>query len=121
MTSMHDYCLTSTESNTFQKPRKCWLLKRLSCGDRDDLAFIRIEPSAIFRDYTGNELELNEVIICSRLAGMNIFHPKEWPIHVYIAITNNKLEDKQNNIEDDNLRIISWGELHPASLIKKSA
>ncbi len=36
---------------------------------------------------------------------------------IYIAIPNEKLKENQVDVESNNLRVISWGEIYPADYI----
>ena len=36
---------------------------------------------------------------------------------IYIAIPNEKLKENQVDVESNNLRVVSWGEIYPADYI----
>ncbi|HEV2614174.1 MAG TPA: hypothetical protein VGV92_05645 [Gammaproteobacteria bacterium] len=109
-----DYYLSSNEIVTFAEPRKCWLIRRLTCGARNNLALVKVFPEVRFEGKDGNELVCDEFILANRFEGSDIWKKVGFPIEVYICALKEKNVKDFNVIAKSDMDIVAWGELYPS-------
>jgi hypothetical protein len=116
-----DFYLTSSDSDTFEEPRKCFQIKRLCSETRDDLMLIRIDPPLIGQPYGLGGEDIYKMIIVTRHQGETLYPIKRWPVFVHVfRILSGDLEAR-DVIKNKDLKSIAWAELHESeeAAIKK--
>jgi hypothetical protein len=113
-----DFYMSSTESDLFEKPRKCFELRRLSDGvSRDDLMLIRIDPPIRGQLPETKDDIITEVVIASHFDGRPLYPKRRWPIPVYVGLPVGKATNIQSNdiIETSAgpFYLAAWAELYP--------
>ncbi len=108
-----DFYLTSSEGYGLEEPRKCWRVKRLAYGQRDDLALIEVEPAIIYQDPHEGNVSLKHIVIAPRHAGASVFSISEWPVYVHVARLKESISPDEAKVKDSNIENIAWAELYP--------
>lgn len=106
-----DFYLSSTEWSSLTSPKKCWCIRQLNYGDRDDLILVHLDPILIYQDKIEGEIQLNQVILAGRHAGYPIFPLKNWPIYVYIVKIRKSITPLTFSLEKMDIENLAWGEL----------
>lgn len=109
------YLLTSTESKLLAPPRICRFLRRLRTNSRDDLMLVRIDPPLIGQGITYPPTDIDVLILATRHKGFTLFPVSEWPAYVQVALPMIQSIEEVDFIDECDLRVIAWGELHPDS------
>lgn len=99
-----DFYLSSTDSNTFEEPRKVFRIKRLSSESRDDLMLIGIDPPLIGQPYGLGGEDIYKLIIATRHQGETLYPIKRWPVFVHVARILAGDPEKQDIIENKNVK-----------------
>ena len=107
-----DFYLASTEGYDLEAPRRCWQVRRLSTMTRDDLLLVRVEPAIIGQKYGLGGEDIDAVIVAPRHQGQTFFPIRSWPMSVHVALLKARRVAPQR-LQDDDLELIAWAELHP--------
>jgi hypothetical protein len=105
------YYLSSLESTTFEKTRKCSFLKTLQFDTGKDCVLAEIDPPVIGQQY-GVVGDIKYVVLANRHEGYPLSPIREFPCFVFIA--RPLIDDiaSRNGITKNDLQIIGWGELY---------
>jgi len=117
--SAPDFYLVSSEGYGLEEPRKCWCVRQLSHGKRDDLILVYINPPIIYQDSNEGSLTLDQVILAGKYVGYPIYTLKNWPIHVYVVRSKKPISNDIFKLEKDKIQNIAWAELYPTEEFAK--
>lgn len=109
-----DFYLASTEGYDLEKPRKCWIIKRLKTIDRNDLLLIHIEPPLMGQKYGLGGRDIDCVIVVTRHKRDSLFSDTSWPVDAHIARLLIHLPDDKLELESSDFELIAWAELYKA-------
>ena len=107
-----DFYLASSEGYDMAEPRRCWIIKRLTTGQRDDLLLIRIEPPLIGQKYGLGGKDINQVIVATRHQGASLFPVKVWPVFVHVVRPLIENSQDRESLHDGEFESIAWAELY---------
>lgn len=82
-------------------------------GERDDYLLVRIEPPIIGQRYGLGGRDIDCVLLATRHEGASLFPIREWPVFVHIARLRIEHPEDRDEVNDDELSSIMWGELYP--------
>jgi len=116
-----DFYLSSTESHSFEEPRRCWRLKRLRYGDRDDLLLVSVEPVIIGQKYGLGGRDIDTVVLAPRHLGVSLFPISEWPVYVHVARVLVEAPNLDAALRLEDLQLIAWAELYETEEDARSA
>ncbi len=108
----NNFFLTSTEGYGLDVRRLCQAIKRIRARGREDYLLVSISPKLDGVHFGKPGLTAERLLLATRLGGTSLFPVSSWPLHVYVArplIENVELHDALN---DDELELIGWGEIH---------
>ena len=109
--SAPDFYLASTDSEILKEPRRCWQIKRVTAGHRDDLLMARIDPPIPPLKYSA-DLSINLVLLATRHRGASLFPINEWPTYVHVARPLIDNPESRNRFLEGEFTSILWGELY---------
>jgi len=109
---MHtNFYLASSEGYQMESPRRCWAIKRLGVGDRDDCLLIGIDPPLNGQFFGHGERDLDQVVVATRHQGESLFPIQRWPVFVHVARLLVPFEG-QEIVRNDEVESIAWAELY---------
>ena len=73
---------------------------------------VRISPSIAGQKYGLGSLDIECLILATRLAGTTLYAISEWPCHVYVMRVVNQTVLKSFSFGKDDVELISWGTVH---------
>lgn len=112
MTKLPDFFMsTAGEYEPLAAPRACWSKARLSDDVRDDHMLIEIEPTLIGQSFGLGGMDINHLIISSRLQGQTLYPISEWPSFVYVARILDDAIFKSRAFTREQIELIAWGTL----------
>jgi hypothetical protein len=108
-----EFYLSSRDIDPPLEPRRCYAIKRLRCAVRDDYLLIRIDPPLVGQWYGLGGRDIDKVIVATRLQGGSLFPILEWPVFVHVARPLIEHPEQRDQLANDELENIMWGELYP--------
>jgi hypothetical protein len=97
------------EYHPLTSPRECSEIRRLRDTIRDDYMLVRIEPS--FRDERSSPMDIDRLVISTRLKPHSLYPITDWPCHVYVMrIVDDHLLEASSFTETQE-EMIAWGTL----------
>ena len=112
-----DFYLASTETYGLEEPRRCWRIKRVIAGRRDDFLLVRIDPPIPGREYSGvGDFDINLVLLATRHVGASLFPINEWPIYVHVACPLVPNPESRDTFLDGGFTSLAWAELYRTEL-----
>ena len=109
--SAPDFYLASTDSEVLEEPRRCWRIKRVATGHRDNLLMTRIDPPIPPLKYWDN-LSINLVLLATRHRGASLFPINEWPVYVHVARPLVDNPESRDRFLEGEFASMLWGELY---------
>lgn len=100
---------TAREYVPLAVPHACFELGRMTDSLRDDYMLVRVEPS--FRDEQIGHVEVDRLILSTRLKPHSLYPIKEWPAHVYVARVIEPTILKRLEFTKTDVELIAWGTL----------
>jgi hypothetical protein len=110
---MVDFYLDSTESATFREPRRCWFVRRISFGARNDGMIVQVDPVVIGQAFGLGGRDISQLIIAPRYKGDSLYPVSEWPLYVYVMRPLIDDAAHRSHLEMSEVELIAWAELHP--------
>ncbi len=99
-----------------EEPRRCWRLKRLATGQRDDLLLVRIEPPLLGQKYGLGGRDIDLVILAPRHRGASLFPVSEWPVYVHVARLLVDDPENRERLDSNDMEEIAWAEVYRTDL-----
>lgn len=100
---------TAGEYFPLTAPHSCLEIDRMKDSVRDDYMLVRVEPA--FRDDRIGPLELDQLILSTRLRPYSLYPITEWPVHVYVTRVVDPAILKTLNFTKEQVELIGWGML----------
>ena len=115
---MNSFYLGSMEGYLPDGPYRGEIVKRISYGQRDDLALVTLTPPLKGSDYNLNIGSIDSFILAPRHLGKSIFETDDWPISVYVVLVPEYFDN--GDVIDGRLEPFIWGEiyLHESEALK---
>lgn len=107
-----DFYLASSEGYDMAEPRRCWIIKRLTTDQRNDLLLVRIDPPLIGQKYGLGGRDVDQVLMAARHQGASVFPVKEWPVFVHVARPLIENPQDRESLQDGEFESIAWAELY---------
>jgi hypothetical protein len=93
-------------------PRRCWCLKRLGTGKRNDLLLVRIDPPLSAMSDMPPGIDLSLVILATRYVGNSLFPVNKWPLDVHVALPLVTELERRETLRADEFKSVAWAELY---------
>ena len=107
-----NFYLISGERSDPVMPTACWAEARLRDSFRDDYMLVLISPSIAGQKYGLGSLDIECLILATRLTGTTLYPISEWPSHVYVMRIVNQSVLQRLSFGKDDVEMISWATLH---------
>lgn len=105
--------LRSSDSERPYAARKAIEIARVTCGERTDYWWAKIEPR-LERGEAGNPEPLSVVLLAARHLGDSLARvPVGRPIHVYVCTLRSSADETPIVVDTDDVVIRHWGVLYP--------
>lgn len=110
--SKPSFYLVSGERSDPQVPTACWPVERLRDSLRNDYMLVSIRPAIVGQKYGLGSIDIDQLILSTRLVGTTLFPIQEWPCHVYVTRIKNESIVTTSWLGPDDVQMIGWGTLH---------
>jgi hypothetical protein len=107
-----DFYLASSEGYDLAKPHRCWRIRRLSVGDRDDVLLVKIDPAIVGQPYGLGDRGIDRVLLLARHKGHPLHPVSEWPVFVHVARLVIENPETRDSISPDDFEVIAWAEIY---------
>jgi hypothetical protein len=112
MDHVPDFYLASGDSLILEKPRECFVIKRLKSEARDDLLLLRIDPPIRGKDFTIPINKIEKVAVANHFDDILLFPITRWPVPVYVLAVLIDNPEQESIISNDQMKLIAWAELY---------
>jgi hypothetical protein len=102
---------TAGEYEPLAAPRACWKISRLRDEARDDYMLIAIEPVLTGQQFGLGAIDIDRLLMCTRVQGQTLFPIFQWPVSVYVARILNDAVLASEAFTSQQAELIAWGML----------
>jgi hypothetical protein len=102
---------TAGEYRPLAAPRACWRISRLKDMVRDDHMLVGIEPVLDGQRFGLGAIDVDRLIISTRVEGQTLFPISQWPAPVYVARILDDTVLSSKEFTRQQVELIAWGML----------
>lgn len=107
-----DFYLTSSEGYDLEQPVACYKRKKLNGKNSDGYMLCDIKPSLDGSKYLAEKKHIHQVVFASRHKNYSLFPILVWPAYVHVAVPLKNDSFEFFEINEQDLKLIAWGELY---------